>query len=134
MNNIASARKNMGLSQKALATQLNVSQGTLSNWEREVHDPDSESLLRMCEIFDTTSDYLLGITNDSTKKSPSEESDQSESSDLDKLLESLKEEDTLMFNGEILTDEAAYYFQQAIEAATEHVKRLQEREKEQSNV
>ena len=129
MNRIRELRKELKINQTVLSTYLGITQATLSYWERGDYEPDNASLIRIAEYFDVSVDYLLGVSN--IKKSPSEESEQS---DLDKLLESLKEEDTLMFNGEILTDEAAYYFQQAIEAATEHVKRLQEREKEQSNV
>ena len=64
MNRIKELRELMNIKQADFAKQLNVSQGTLSNWERDVHDPDIESLKKMVEILNTTTDYILGINNE----------------------------------------------------------------------
>lgn len=60
MNRIKDARIEKGIKQADLAEILNVSQGTLSNWERGEHDPDIESLLKISSILKKTTDYLLG--------------------------------------------------------------------------
>jgi len=54
------AERNMG--QKELAILLNVSIGTISNYENNVHTPDPEMLGRIADIFGVTVDYLLGRT------------------------------------------------------------------------
>lgn len=59
MNRYKETRQKKGIKQSELAKMLSVSQATLSNWERGVHDPDSESLLEMANILDVTTDYLL---------------------------------------------------------------------------
>ena len=64
MNRIKELRELMGLKQSDFVLQLNVTQATLSNWERGVHDPDNESLKKMVEFFGTTSDYILGLSDD----------------------------------------------------------------------
>ena len=64
MNRIKEIRESHGKKQMDLAKELNVSQGTLSNWERGVHDPDTESLLLLSKKFEVTTDYLLGQSND----------------------------------------------------------------------
>ncbi|MCL2362378.1 MAG: helix-turn-helix domain-containing protein [Defluviitaleaceae bacterium] len=60
MNRIKELREENNLKQLELAEMLNVSQGTLSNWERSVHDPDRESLIKMSTIFSRGIDYILG--------------------------------------------------------------------------
>ena len=73
INRIKELRELKNIKQSDFAVKLNVSQGTLSNWERGVHDPDNESLIKMVEFFETTSDYILGLSYDSmpfSKKSP----------------------------------------------------------------
>jgi len=45
MNRVKELRKEKGIRQTELAKQLDISQATLSNWERGVHDPGHEELL-----------------------------------------------------------------------------------------
>ena len=59
MNRVRELREEKGLKQMDLAGLLNISQATLSNWERSIHDPDNESLANLARIFDCTIDYLL---------------------------------------------------------------------------
>jgi len=59
MNRVRELREEKGLKQMDLAFALNVSQATLSNWERGIHDPDNESLSNLAKIFECTIDYLL---------------------------------------------------------------------------
>lgn len=76
MNNFKALRTSLGYSQKEFADILYVNQTAVSQWERGVTTPSSAILLRMCELFHTTTDYLLGRTDDptppNTKKAPSE--------------------------------------------------------------
>jgi len=60
MNRVKQLREEKGLKQTELALMLEISQGTLSNWERGVHDPDNETLGQLAQIFDCSVDYLLG--------------------------------------------------------------------------
>ena len=60
MNRVRELREEKKLKQVELALQLNISQATLSNWERGIHDPDNESLLALSQIFECSLDYLLG--------------------------------------------------------------------------
>ena len=60
MNRIKELRELKNIKQSDFARELNVSQGTLSNWERGVHDPDTDSLLKISEFFNISVDYILG--------------------------------------------------------------------------
>lgn len=60
---VASRRKQAGLSQTELAEKLMVGQNTVSKYERDMTDPSAETLALMAGILDTTTDYLLGLTD-----------------------------------------------------------------------
>lgn len=56
-------RKEKEIGQKELAVYLNVSVGTVSNYENDVHSPDLSTLCRLADFFGVTTDYLLGRTS-----------------------------------------------------------------------
>lgn len=51
---------NMG--QRELALFLNVSVGTVSNYENDVHKPSPETLSKLADCFGVSVDYILGRT------------------------------------------------------------------------
>ena len=62
MNRLKQLREQKGMKQSELAAMFGVSQATLSNWERGVHDPDNNDLIKLAEILGCSTDYLLGYT------------------------------------------------------------------------
>lgn len=56
-------RSNNGYSQKELAEMINVAQNTVSNWENGTREPDNKTLIELAEIFNCSTDYLLGRTD-----------------------------------------------------------------------
>lgn len=50
-----------GLTQKQLAEELNISQKSLSKYERESLDLSTELIVRICRYFQVSADYLLGL-------------------------------------------------------------------------
>lgn len=62
---IAEQRKLPGLSQEELATKLNISQKSISKYERSDRRPSYEVLVAMASLFGVSVDYLLGNTSDS---------------------------------------------------------------------
>ncbi|MHC9533336.1 helix-turn-helix domain-containing protein [Dellaglioa sp. L3N] len=57
-------RKSKRLTQLDLAIRLNVSKGTISAYEQGLSYPSIETLVKICDILDTSADYLLGISDD----------------------------------------------------------------------
>lgn len=57
-------RHDRGWEQKDLAQQLNVSKSTISAWEIGRNQPSYELLSQLANLFDVTTDYLLGLTDD----------------------------------------------------------------------
>lgn len=60
---LAELRTERDLYQKELAIYLNVSIGTISNYEKGVHYPDLDTLCKLADYFGVTTDYLLKRTN-----------------------------------------------------------------------
>jgi putative transcriptional regulator len=58
--NIKTIRKNKGMTQEELASQLHVTRQTISKWEKGLSVPDADMLSRMAEIFDVSVAELLG--------------------------------------------------------------------------
>ncbi|MHC9537831.1 helix-turn-helix domain-containing protein [Dellaglioa sp. BT-FLS60] len=57
-------RKSKRLTQLDLAIRLTVSKGTISAYEQGLSYPSLETLVKICDILDTSADYLLGISDD----------------------------------------------------------------------
>ena len=63
-DNIKNLRKAKGLSQEELAIKLNVVRQTVSKWEKGLSVPDSEMLIKIAEVLETSITVLLGETID----------------------------------------------------------------------
>lgn len=63
--NIARLRKARGITQAELAEQLHFTYQAVSNWERGVSEPDSDTLLRLAAFFGVSTDELLGKSDNS---------------------------------------------------------------------
>lgn len=62
MNNLKAARKAKNLTQVEVAEYIGLAQSSYCYWEKHDAKIDSESLRKLAELFDTTTDYLLGKT------------------------------------------------------------------------
>ena len=59
---IEKLRRERKMPQKELAAILNVSVGTVSNYENGVHFPDLATLHKLADFFQVSTDFLLGRT------------------------------------------------------------------------
>lgn len=60
---LAEIRKDHGDNQDDLARKLNVSVFAIRSWEQEKSAPSHEMLVRVCRLYQVSSDYLLGLSN-----------------------------------------------------------------------
>jgi len=58
---IKELRKDCGLTQKALAKLLHKSETAVASWEQGLSEPCINDIRKLCIIFKTTADYLLGL-------------------------------------------------------------------------
>ena len=60
MNRIKELRTSNGWRQQDLAARLNTNQQTVGRYETGTRGLDVETILKLCEIFGRSADYLLG--------------------------------------------------------------------------
>ncbi|WP_131077199.1 helix-turn-helix domain-containing protein [Clostridioides difficile] len=68
---IANLRKELDINQKELATKVGITEASLSRYENNLREPKSEIIVRLAKALETSTDYLLGV-NDNTKISKEE--------------------------------------------------------------
>lgn len=54
-------RKECGLTQKDVYEKLNISPNGYASYEQGRTEPNIETLVKLCNIFNVSADYLLGI-------------------------------------------------------------------------
>ncbi|MGM9527408.1 MAG: helix-turn-helix domain-containing protein [Oscillospiraceae bacterium] len=57
---LSALRREHGISQRALAADLHVSQALLSHYENGAREPGLPLVCRICDYFGVSADYLLG--------------------------------------------------------------------------
>lgn len=60
MNRLCELRTEKALSQRQIAEQFSVSQGTYNNWENGRTQPSIEQLISLAKFFGVSVDYLVG--------------------------------------------------------------------------
>ena len=60
---LAEIRKDNNDTQKDLAAKVNVVVHTVSSWEQGKSEPSHALLVRICQLYGISSDYLLGLTD-----------------------------------------------------------------------
>jgi transcriptional regulator with XRE-family HTH domain len=63
MKRIKELREKWGLSQQALADILHVTQQSVYKYEHDLAEPDIDILIHIAEYFNTTIDYIVGISD-----------------------------------------------------------------------
>lgn len=58
-DNLKTLRTEAGLLQRELAQRLNLTKNAVSGWEVGRNQPDYDTLLRICDIFDVSVDEML---------------------------------------------------------------------------
>lgn len=51
-----------GITQKQLAEELNISATTLNGYVKNRRQPDANTVIRLASYFNTTTDYIYGVT------------------------------------------------------------------------
>lgn len=62
MNNLKAARKAKGMTQAEVAKVIGITQNGYSYWENGKAKIDKDQLIKLAEIFEVTTDYLLGVS------------------------------------------------------------------------
>lgn len=60
---LKNTRKELNLTQKQAAEKLGISESCYGGYEQGYREPDLKTLIKICILFDVSSDYLLGISD-----------------------------------------------------------------------
>lgn len=63
-------REEKGISQEYLSNLVGVTQSSIGNYERGEKLPNADTLRKICEVFNVSADYLLGISGEANYQSP----------------------------------------------------------------
>ncbi|MDR0298583.1 MAG: helix-turn-helix domain-containing protein [Streptococcaceae bacterium] len=69
---LQAARKNKRWTQVELAKRLNLSNGTISAYETGTKYPTLEGMVKICELLDLSSDFLLGLSDNKLQQNLAE--------------------------------------------------------------
>jgi len=62
--NLGKLRREKGLSQRQAANLLGVSQALLSHYETDAREPKLDFVIKVCDYYSVTTDYILGRTKE----------------------------------------------------------------------
>lgn len=63
-NRLKELRKEQNITQSNLAKILNVTQDSISLWEKNKRVPDTQYIIQLADYFNVSADYLLGRSDD----------------------------------------------------------------------
>lgn len=118
-------RKEYCMTKTDLGAQLNVGKSTISNYENGTSFPDNDNLLKLSNIFEVTTDYLLGASNvrDRSILTPRDEKDIAKTLNILKDQIENNEDEPLNYEGAEVTHEDAELLFDAIELALKRIKK-----------
>ena len=56
-------RKEQNLSYMKLSKKISATHGAIWQWEHDMIEPTLTNIYELCNFFNVTSDYLIGLTN-----------------------------------------------------------------------
>ncbi|MGL5755433.1 MAG: helix-turn-helix domain-containing protein [Paraclostridium sp.] len=117
-------RKEKGYTLEQMSKDLNTTKVTLSRYENGTREPKSDTLNQLSNYFNVSIDYLFGKTD---KRDPKTKD---EIIDVKKAIEEIKDElensNSLMFDGECLSEDAISSLLSAMEVGLSIAKKKQE--------
>nr|DAQ80244.1 MAG TPA: Helix-turn-helix XRE-family like protein [Caudoviricetes sp.] len=125
MRRIAMLRKEMGMNQMELAKYLRLSQQTISKYENGKADPDKETLIRLSELFNVSTDYIIGNSDKRDHSELTYKDNRNIAKTLDVLKDQIgnNESGELNYNGIEVTDDDAELLMDALDMALRRIKK-----------
>lgn len=122
-SNIKRARIESGMTQAIAAEKLNITAQAISNYERGVNGIENSLLLRMCEIYNTNLNAIMGEELGDESSSSLTSRDQKDiAKSLEQMMSQLEDSSDLMFDGDPMSDEARESIRQALQMGLEIAK------------
>ena len=97
-------RKEKGYTLEQVAEKLNTTKITISRYENNLREPKRETISQLAKLFNVSTDYLHGHTNDKFTLTKEDKIDIKNS--LEKIKCDLSTDETILFDGEPMCKEA----------------------------
>lgn len=110
-------RKEQKLTQDQVSKGLGISRARYSHWENGIHEPPNDVLQRIADFYDTSTEYLLGRTDERDRTTKPVYDQQTTAPDLNKILR----ETAPTWNGKPLTPKQAKFMIKLFETMLEEV-------------
>ena len=124
-DSLKTLRAKHGMSQADLAKKLSVTQQAVGRWEREQTSPDFAMLKKMADIFNVSTDYLLGVhpTQKNSLPSLNAKDEREITRMMDYMKDRLMQEEGLMFDGQPASPESIQSILDAMQIGMEMAKK-----------
>ena len=119
-------RKEKGYTLEQVAEKLNTTKITISRYENNLREPKREAISQFAKLFNVSTDYLHGHTNDKFTLTKEDKMDIKNS--LEKIKSELSTHETILFDGEPMCREAIDSLLTAMEIGLSLVKQKQKRD------
>lgn len=96
---------------------------TYANWEYDTRQPDNDMIVRIAELFEVPTDYLLGA-DIATSNNFIDKDEKDIAKRLKQFEAELENSDGLAFNGEPLSDEAKESLKESMELLFRQTQRI----------
>lgn len=120
---IKSRLQELGLAQKDLALQLNISPSTLSGYITGYRTPDINTISIIAGALKVKPSYLIDEDQNTTSPSLSSQDKKDIAKDLEKFKNELLNSDELMFDGHPMSEDSINNILSALEIGMEQVRR-----------
>lgn len=128
MNRIRDLRIEKGWNQEYLGSLLNVQKSAVSKYEQGKISLNDDIIKKLSEIFEVSSDYLIGNSDiknpeNISKETLTDKDEKDIAKTMQKLKEQLSSDQGLMFDGDVLDEETAKLLLAAIEQQERMIKK-----------
>lgn len=96
-------RDNMEMTQIELAEKIGITPMTLAKYTKDLNEPRSSTIAKMAQVLNTTSDYIIGLTDDYTSNTEPPLLQNKREQDLLFSFRKLSEKDKIRVEERILT-------------------------------
>lgn len=123
---LKSLRESKGFKQNFIAYKIGIKNNTLSGYESGARRPDPETLAKLADIYDVSTDYLLGRTDKKHYYDLTEKDEKEIQKDLEKMMEGLNDQSgySKYNDGEPMSDEDRELLKMSIENSIRLAKQL----------
>ena len=119
-------RKEKKYTLEQVAKKLNTTKISISRYENNLREPKGETISQFAKLFNVSTDYLLGHTDDKFALTNEDKTDIKNS--IEKIKSELSSDETILFDGEPMCSEAIDSLLTAMEIGLSMVKQKQKRD------